>query len=361
MKKRKGQKKKKLSTGTLLARYRDPLKPGSLGGLTRFAKANKITVRRAREVLERDLGYTLHKPRRRRFLTAPVSVFGIDEQWTADLIEVINIAKYNRGYRYLLTVVDVFSKHAWVQPVKNKTGQAVTAAFEKILKEGRKPINLQTDDGKEFYNKTFQALMKRKGIHHFSTSGDTKASVVERFNRTLKQRLYRYFTVKNTLNFVPVLQDLVQGYNRSYHRSIKRAPNEVTETNSPEVWETLYGKKKGTRVKRPRFKVGDRVRLNKKFRTFKKGYLPGWTEEVFVVKRVQRGRVPTYKVNEWDGTPIKGTFYEQDLQKVTVEDDDLFRIDKVVKRKGDKVLVRWKGWPDKYDTWLSKKDVLTKP
>ena len=149
------------------------------------------------------------------------------------MIEVINIAKYNRGYRYLLTVVDVFSKHAWLQPVKNKTGQAVTAAFEKILKEGRKPINLQTDDGKEFYNKTFQALMKRKGIHHFSTSGDTKASVVERFNRTLKQRLYQYFTVKNTLNFVPVLQDLVQGYNRSYHHSIKRAPNEVTETNSP--------------------------------------------------------------------------------------------------------------------------------
>ena len=155
-KKRKGQ--KKLSTGTLLARYRDPLKPGSLGGLTRFAKANKITVRRAREVLERGLGYTLHKPRRRRFLTAPVLVVGIDEQWTADLIEVINIAKYNRGYRYLLTVVDVFSKHAWVQPVKNKTGQAVTAAFEKILKEGRKPINLQTDDGKEFYNKTFQSV-----------------------------------------------------------------------------------------------------------------------------------------------------------------------------------------------------------
>ena len=167
--------------------------------------------------------------------------------------------------------------------------------------------------------------------------------------------------MKNTLNFVPVLQDLVQGYNRSYHRSIKRAPNEVTQANSPEVWETLYGKKKKGKVKRPRFKVGDRVRLNEKFRTFKKRYLPGWTEEVFVVKRVQKGKVPTYKVNEWDGTEIKGTFYEQDLQKVTVEDDDLFRIDKIVKRKGDKVLVRWKGWPDKYDTWLNKKDVLTKP
>ena len=157
------KRKSKISNSTLLKRYRDPQRPGSLGGLTRFATANKITVKRAREVLERDLGYMLHKPRRRRFPTAPVVVFGIDEQWTADLIEVINIAKYNRGYRYLLTVVDVFSQHAWVQPVKKKTGKAVTEAFEKILKKGdRKPINLQTDDGKEFHNKKFQDLMNGK-------------------------------------------------------------------------------------------------------------------------------------------------------------------------------------------------------
>ena len=161
--------------------------------------------------MQRDLGYTLHKPRRRRFPTVPGVVFGIDKQWTADLIGVINIARYNRGYRYLLMVVDVFSKHAWVQPLKSKTGKAVTAAMAKILKGGRKPINFQTDNGKEFYNKTFQDLMKRKGIHHFSTRGDMKSSVVEWFNRTLKERLYRYFTVQNTMKFVPVLQDLVQG------------------------------------------------------------------------------------------------------------------------------------------------------
>ena len=131
----------------------------------------------------------------------------------------------------------------------------------KILKGSRKPINLQTDDGKESYNKTFQELMKQKGIHHFSTSGDMKASVVERFNRTLKQRLYRYFTVQNTLNFVPVLQDLVRGYNRSCHRSIRMAPDAVTVSNSAEVWKNLYGKRLGKRRK-PQFKVGDRVRLN---------------------------------------------------------------------------------------------------
>ena len=221
--------------GVLLARYGDLLTPGSLGGLTRFAKANNISVRRTREVLERDLGNTLHKLRRHRFPTNPVVVFGIDEQWVADLIKVGNIAKYNRGYRYLLTVEDVLSKHAWVQPVKSKTGEVVTDAFEKILKGKRKPINLHMDDGKEFYNNTFQDLMKRKGIHHFSTSGDTKASMVERFNRTLEKRMYRYFTVKNTLSYLPMLKELVLGYNRSYHRSIKMAPEKVNVRNEEQV------------------------------------------------------------------------------------------------------------------------------
>ena len=107
------------------------------------------------------------------------------------------------------------------------------------------------------------------------------------------------------------------------------------------------------------FKVGDRVRLNKKHRPFKKGYLPGWTEEVFLVTKVRLdGNVPVYRISEWDDTPIKGTFYEEDLQKVTVTDDDLFRIDSIVKRKKDTVLVRWKGWPAKYDSWISKKDLV---
>ena len=108
---------------------------------------------------------------------------------------------YNKGYRYLLTVVDVFSKYAWVRPLKDKTGGAVVKAFRSIFDEGRKPLRLQTDDGKEFYNKVVQELLRKSNVHHFSTSGDAKASVVERFNRTLKSRMYRYFTAKNTLRY----------------------------------------------------------------------------------------------------------------------------------------------------------------
>ena len=250
------------------------------------------------------------------------------------------------------------SKHAWVQPVKSKTGKAVKDAFEKILKGERKPINLQMDDGKEFYNKTFQDLMKRKGIHHFSTSGDTRVSVVERFNQTLKKRMYGYFTMKNTLSYLPMLKELVLGYNRSYHHSIKMAPTKVNARNKEQVRKNLYAKCLGLKCPRPMLKVGDHVRLNKKYRIFKEGYLPGWTEEVFVMAQVRPGVVPTYKINEWGGTPLSGTFYAQDLQKVTKMDDNLFWVEKIVKRKGDKVLVRWKGWPDKYNSWGEKHGLL---
>ena len=177
--------------------------------MQRFAKAHRLPLKKAQRVLEQDLAYTLHKPRRRRFPTVPVIVGGLDDQWVADLVEVQPLAKYNRGIRYLLTVLDVLSKYAWVQPLKDKTGVALVHAFEKILKGRRHPNRLQTDRGKEFYNRTFQRWLDEQDIQHFSTEGDAKASVVERFNRTLKERLYRYFTATNTLRFDDVLPELV--------------------------------------------------------------------------------------------------------------------------------------------------------
>ena len=206
--------------------YETPSLRGSLGGVARLAQAHGVPVSRARAKLQGLLSYTLHKPRRRRFPTLPVVVHGMDDQWVADLVEMQPLKKWNRGMRYLLTVVDVLSKYAWVEPLKSKTGVAVAAAFERILKRarGRHPVRLQTDAGKEFYNHTFQALMTRRKIHHFSTYGDTKASVVERFNRTLKERMYRYFTARNTYRYVDALPALVQGYNRTKHRSIGMPP-----------------------------------------------------------------------------------------------------------------------------------------
>lgn len=187
-------------------------------------------------------------------------VFNTDEQWVVDLIKVQTLAEQNKGYRYTLVVIDAFSKYAWAQPIEKKTGKDVTDAFAKILKEaqGRKPQTLKTDADEELYNQTFQELLKKKYIHHFSTHGDAKASIVKRFNRTLKLKLYRYF---------------VNPYDRTYHRSIKTTPVKVTTSNVKEVWNNLYGNYQTKNEKKPTFKVGDKVRLNKKFGPFKKGYL----------------------------------------------------------------------------------------
>ena len=154
-------------------------------------------------------------------------VFNTDEQWVVDLIKVQTLAEQNKGYRYTLVVIDAFSKYAWAQPIEKKTGKDVTDAFAKILKEaqGRKPQTLKTDADEELYNQTFQELLKKKYIHHFSTHGDAKASIVQRFNRTLKSKLYLYFTAANTLKYVDILPKLVNQYNRTYHRSTKTTSN----------------------------------------------------------------------------------------------------------------------------------------
>ena len=343
------------------ASYVDPSASGSLGGVAKFAKAHQIPLAQAQKELQQILSYTLHKPRRRRFKTLPTLVFNKDEQFFMDLVDMQKLAKYNRGYKYLLTVIAVLSKFAWVEPLKSKSATALVEALQRLWKRlgSRIPQKVQTDSGGEFYNKKVQSFLKKHGVNHFSTHGDPHGSVVERWNRTLKTNMYRYFTAHNTLRYIDVLPALVSTYNHTFHRSIQEKPVNVNESNEHDIWYRLYGtKEKDRKVKKPRCNVGDKVRLNKKFRPFKKAYLPGWTEEVFLVKQIYtKTPVVTYKLTEWDGTPIKGTFYEEDVQKVNVTDESVFRIDQVLKRKGKQVLVSWKGWPKKYNSWVWKQDL----
>ena len=136
-------------------------------------------------------------------------------------------------------MVDAFSKYAWAVPLKKKTGKEVTDTFTKIIKQGRKPQKLQTDDGKEFYNKTFQAWLTAQGIHHFSTHGDAKASIAKRCIRTLKSKLYYYFTAANALKYTDVLPKLLYQYNHIFHRSIRTAPVKVNEKNKNQIRDSL--------------------------------------------------------------------------------------------------------------------------
>ena len=346
--------------------YYNPESPASFGGVDSIYRAVKndgkyqISRNKIRQWLQTQDTYTLHKPVRYRFKRNRVIVGRIDDEWEADLVIMDSLSTHNNGYKYVLTVIDVLSKYAWVEPLKSKTGECLVQAFGKIIKKGRKPRMFHTDKGTEFINRKFQKFLKEHNIRFFTTHNETKASIVERFNRTLKGKMWKYFTAKNTLKYVDILQKLVKSYNHSRHRSIGMRPVDMNKDNESVVWERLYGKESDKPI-RFKFNVGDQVRISKTRRTFKKGYLASWTEEVFTItKRILR-RPPVYKIADYEGEELEGTFYEQELQKVSKTDDDYYRVEKILKtrmrNKRKEYFVKFLGYPEKFSSWLPAENV----
>jgi hypothetical protein len=223
-------------------------------------------------------------------------------------------------------VIDVFSKYAWAVPIKKKDAQSVTDAYASILRE-RKPLKIQTDKGKEFMNARFKRMLDENDVRFYvSQNADIKASVVERFNRTLKTKIWKYFTHNNTFNYANVLDDLLHSYNNTHHRTIDRAPSSVKRKDVDALHAKMFPL--ATRVVPAKFKVGARVRISKTRRVFDKGYLPNWTVELFTVTKVLDTNPPTYKLRDYDGEEIDGTFtrrnYNQWRKKTTFTESRKF-------------------------------------
>ena len=216
----------------------------------------------------------------------------------------------------------------------------------------RKPTYLQSDKGSEFLNSAFQTYLKANDISFYtSENDDIKCALVERYNRTLKTRMWRYFTSSNSLRYMDVLPDLVKSYNDTIHGSIKTVPSRVTLHNEPDLRRKLYP----PAVKsKPKLHVGDSVRISETRRVFKKGYLPSWTRELFKVVNVFPTNPPTYCIADYSGEAIRGKFYAEELQ--VVKENDVFKVEKVIKtrKRHGKVeyLVRWLGYPPKFDSWV---------
>lgn len=303
---------------------------------------------------KRQIVEELHKQARKNFKRRRVVVKGIDDLWQADLVEMGSYEKYNNGYRYLLTVIDTFSKKAWAVAVKSKDGQNVTAAMKSVLDSlKRKPKNLQTDDGREFFNNQFHHLMQSHKINHYSTYSSLKASIVERFNRTLKAMMWKEFSFQGTYKWINIYQELIDKYNNTLHRTIKMTPNEVNSSNEKTLLDTVYNNLKV--FKRPKFKVGDHVRISKYKHVFEKGYTPNWTTEVFKIKNIKITNPNTYILEDYRGSEIKGGFYEYELLKTKYT--QTYLVEKVLRRRGNMLYVKWLGFSSNHNSWINSNNI----
>jgi Integrase core domain/Chromo (CHRromatin Organisation MOdifier) domain len=324
----------------------------SYGGVSSLAR--EFGTKSASNWLKSQDAYTLHKPLRKKFPRRRTFAKGINDLFQADLADMQNLSQYNDGHRYILTCIDVFSKRAFALAIKDKRGKTLAASFEEIFSD-TVPNMIQTDRGVEFLNTSVQAVFKKYNIHHYwSLNDDIKAACVERFNRTLKTRLYRYFTAKHTNRWIDVLQSLINSYNKSFHRTIGMTPNDVTSDNAQQVAERMYPQKVKPKFK---FHLGDNVRITIYKHIFVKGYTQNWTNEVYTVTERHESNPPTYTIRDLADEEIKGRFYEQELQKVVRTEEDEYIVEKVLKtRKRNGKLehyVKWNGYGDKFNSWTT--------
>lgn len=309
---------------------------------------------------KRSVVNEIHKYTRINFPRRHVVMRDIDDLWQADLIDMQSVSKINNGYNYILAVIDSFSKYAWAIPLKSKNKDLVIEAFQSLLQKGRIPKNLQTDHGTEFYNDKFKKMINLHNINHYSTYSTKKASIVERFIRTLKNKLFKEFSLQGSYKWMKGLLDkIIKIYNNSIHRTIGMSPAQVGKNNKDSILERYnktynseYYSKKGS----SKLKNGDFVRISKYKGIFEKGYTPNWSTEIFKIIQVQKSNPVTYLIEDMRHRPILGAFYKQELQKT--QHPDVYLVEKVLKRKGNKLYVKWLGFPSEENSWIDKTNKL---
>ena len=236
----------------------------------------------------------------------------------SDLIEYSQkgFRSANRGFTYILVFIDCFTKKVFARPLKKKNSTEMSNAIESILLSlDHFPNSLITDEGLEYYNRDVKNLLKKYAIHHYSIKTKMKASMVERFNRTLKSRLEKYFYSEKTKNWVEVLDQFVSNYNDTFHRSIGMSPNNVTDKNAKQVFQKLYPNIHLEVT--PRLTVGDKVRILREKTIFEKGYTKSWSDEIYTISKVKQaaGRV-WYELKSANGTYLPGIKYYWELNLV---------------------------------------------
>ena len=375
-------------------------KPGSFSSPDKLLKSIKkdnpnttISQSKIKKYLKGKSEYFIHKPVYKKIRRNKIVVAKSFEIIAVDLMNVSNIAKHNDGVNYILLGIDMFSRVVYATQMETKTGHETTQAFKKIFRH-KTFRSIYADMGGEFKAKLLKNYLDTIDTHIYYATNYVKASMIERFIRTLRLKLERFMESRDSYRYIDNLQDLITSYNRTYHRSIGRSPASVNETNTSEVFQYQYlpfpkeKKKKDTpktepkekeeegkvivkekkmykRARRFKFKIDDYVRVSdlKKSPFQKEARASKWSEEIFkITQRRIRGDIPIYKLRDLKDEDITGTWYESELYPATYDSNIFSRLDKQHKvktrrrNKKTEFYVKFRGYPKKFNTWLSERE-----
>ena len=356
--------------------YYDAKHPAGFGSVKKLAEYSGLPIDRVKRWLSQQRAYTLHKPRRvRGYPTRRYHAASIDNYWQVDLADMSVYSAYNDNIKYLLVCVDVFSKYAFVRPLRGKSAAEVVEQMRDIFeRSGRSPLYVNGDAGKEFVNPIFRSLMKEYSAKYFISYGHVKAAIAERFVRTLKEKIGRYLERTNGYRYVDQLQNFVKAYNRSIHSTIGEAPASVDPENAEDlhrIWaqnfRVIPANLNGI-VRMPKFLVGDIVRVSVgPGNPFIKGYRGTWMPDYYVVDKVQSFERPyKYKLKNFEGDEkVLGAFYEEEMELVRFSPDQpehqRFLVEKVIRTKKlngrEYSFVKFAGYPPSSNMWLLSSEI----
>lgn len=341
--------------------------PWSFGSFNTISDHNKnLSSKKINNILEKNDIYTRFKRYRKPIKYSPIFVYKKRELFQADVIffNDPDMIKVNDGYRYLFTCIDCFSKMAWIYPLKQNTCDSVMNCFKDILSRcGEKPERLNSDRGSELICKKFRDYLKEQKIHHYLSYSVRKCPIIERFNLTIQNLLYKIITYNRSLKWYTFIDQAMRIYLTRKHSTIRMSPLEAEKnSNSVKVRANLlnFFHKRGYRKRKPKFALKDTVRIWKKRTTFQRGYDENYSIEYFTIIKIKNNLpVPRYILKDSKGEKIIGSFFEQELVRFNPPDKfDIQIIDKRRRGRKKESLVHYIGYPKSMDEWVDEKNLV---
>ena len=329
--------------------------PASYGGVEKLRRATGSSRKKAQEFLARSDEYSEYRPARRRFTRRKTIARHQWEILQVDLADFQQESRINKGFRYVLVAIDILSKYVFYVALKKKKSQELQRAFNQIFRTAV-PKMIHSDRGGEFTSKSMQDYFKRKGIHWYHTFSENKATLAERQIRTLRETLARIFQHQGNRKYFDILSKLADAYNNTRHSRTGMAPVEINKTNERQIFDKLFGGVRRTKLK-PRYAVGDQVRISYVKGIFSKVSKRKWTTEIFTIKCVKLSDPIMYYLQDISGDEILGGFYEQELTRVIKTPADFWDIEKIIKKRKirgkTQYYVKWKSYSDEHNSWVT--------